>query len=71
MATYERITSAMPKVMRETVVTCRFSLEERAMLGELAEADGISSSDVLRMLVRRAHASQLGPRTSKKPAKKK
>ena len=38
----------------------RIAESERAMLRELAERDGISSSDVVRVLIRRAHAAAFG-----------
>lgn len=45
---------------RDDVVTVRLSRDERNMLKALAGADGISLSDVIRMLVRREHASRFG-----------
>ena len=52
----------------------RIAASEREMLRELAERDGISSSDVVRLLIRRAHADAFGrrrpsPATSTRPAK--
>ena len=41
-------------------VEFRFTTSEVARLRELAEADGISSSDVVRMLIRRTHAERFG-----------
>jgi uncharacterized protein (DUF1778 family) len=38
---------------REAVITVRLTHEEREMVGHLAKMDGISISDVVRMLVRR------------------
>lgn len=56
----------------------RIAPSERAMLNELAERDGISSSDVVRVLIRRAHAAAFGrpkrrapKRTTKKASAKK
>lgn len=45
---------------RDQVITVRLTREERQMLQTLAENDGISISDVVRMLVRRAHAHRTG-----------
>jgi hypothetical protein len=51
--------------LREDVVTTRMRRDERQMLEALAEADGISKSDVVRMLVRRAHAERFGSKPRK------
>jgi hypothetical protein len=45
---------------REAVVTVRMSKVERSMVEALAEADGVSISDAVRMAVRRAHANRFG-----------
>lgn len=50
----------MPRSQRDDVVTVRLTRDERRMITTLAEADGISLSDVVRMLVRRAHAERFG-----------
>lgn len=50
----------MSPAERENAITVRMSKDERRMLDALAEADGISISDVVRMLVRRAHADRFG-----------
>lgn len=52
---------------RTAVMTVRLSADERKALAALADADGISASDVLRMLVRRAHAERFprGPRATR------
>lgn len=38
----------------------RFTADERAMLRELAGAQGLSSADVLRLFIRRQHAQMIG-----------
>ena len=50
---------------RDDVVTVRLSRDERNMLKALAGVDGISLSDVVRMLVRREHASRFGQRKTR------
>lgn len=47
-------------------MTLRIAEEERVMLAALAEKDGISASDVLRLFIRREYAVAFG---SKKPPK--
>lgn len=44
------------------------STQERAMLTELADLDGVYPSDVIRLLIRKAHAERVGD--AKKPRKK-
>lgn len=48
----------MAPEQRSERVTARLTPTERQMLAELAEADGIDIPDVLRMLIRRAHAER-------------
>lgn len=43
---------------------------EFAMLQELAAADGVYQSDVIRLLVRRAHAERFGDKSKPKPKRK-
>jgi hypothetical protein len=38
----------------------RMARDERKMLAELAELDGVSEANVVRQLLRRAHAERLG-----------
>lgn len=45
---------------RDQVIRVRVSAEERRMLYELAHVDGVTVSDVVRMLTRRAHAKLMG-----------
>ena len=42
---------------------------ERAMLSALAERDGITQSDVLRMFISRAYAEAFGDKKPPKPKK--
>lgn len=44
------------------------SAQERGMLNELAELDGVYPSDVIRLLIRKAHAERGA--AQKKPRKK-
>lgn len=41
--------------MRSEFVGVRMSAKERAMLEKLAELDGVYTSDVIRLLIRKAH----------------
>jgi hypothetical protein len=47
-------------MVRDRKLTIRTTDEEIAMLAAVAEADGVSSSDVLRLFIRRAHAARFG-----------
>ena len=55
-------------VDRDSKLTIRIADEEVAMLRALAEKDGISASDVLRLFIRRAYAEAFG---TKKPKPRK
>lgn len=46
------------KPTRDATLTVRVSAEERRMLEQLADEAGVSSSDIVRMLVRRAFADR-------------
>lgn len=46
--------------MREDVFRFRVESSERRMIEALAAKDGVSASDVLRLLVRRAYAKAFG-----------
>ena len=60
-----------PMVNRDKKLTVRASDEELAMLQAVADAAGISSSDVVRMFIRQAHAARFGGETpTKAPAPK-
>lgn len=52
--------------MRDGVFRFRIEAKERQMIMALAEKDGLSASDVLRLLVRRAYAKSFGD-TLRKP----
>jgi hypothetical protein len=52
---------------RDRYITIRASEAEAAMLRALAEADGVSGSDLLRMHIRRTYAERFG---EKKPRAK-
>jgi predicted DNA-binding protein len=68
----------MARTDREETMTIRLSSDERKMVTALAEHDGVSSSDVVRMSIRRAFAERADrvlatdnkPRTATKPTKK-
>jgi hypothetical protein len=51
-------------VDRDRHLTVRTSVEELAMLQALAEMDGVSQSDYVRLFIRRAYADKFG---TKKP----
>lgn len=53
---------------RSELVAVRFTPAELSMLHELAEVDGLYQSDVIRLLIRRAHVTRF---KSKKKASKK
>ena len=54
---------------RDAVITVRLTASERKMVGSLAEADGISISDVVRMSVRRTFAERFPDAKQRKPKK--
>jgi predicted DNA binding CopG/RHH family protein len=51
---------------RDRRLTIRLSDEELAMVAALAEVDGVSQSDYLRLFIRRAHAEKFGDKKPKK-----
>lgn len=55
---------------RNEQVSLRMSLHETSMLKALAALDGISQSDVLRMLVRREWLNRFGDKSVPKKAKR-
>ena len=59
----------MAPAKRTELVAFRVAPEEQAMLHRLAEADGVYQSDVLRLLIRRAHADRFGE-SKPKPRKR-
>lgn len=60
---------APPSLGRDALFAVRLTPKERAMIRELAKVDGISDSDVVRMLVRREHASRFAERPKRKAAR--
>ena len=58
----------MAPIERSERLNVRIAPEEMAMLNALADAEGLSASDVVRTLVRRAYAERFG---DKKPKPKK
>ncbi|MGH7437413.1 MAG: hypothetical protein ACRENE_17180 [Polyangiaceae bacterium] len=46
--------------MRSVRLDIRVTPEERRLFAELASADGVSVSDVMRLLARREHAARFG-----------
>jgi hypothetical protein len=54
---------------KSQVVTLRMAPAEFNMLQQLADADGLYQSDVIRLLVRRAHAERFTeqPKATKRP----
>ena len=53
-------------VDRDKKLTIRIAAEEIAMLAALAEADGVSQSDYVRLFIRRAHAERFPPKQRKR-----
>ena len=53
---------------RNRALTIRVADEELAMLNDLAESDGVTQSDYVRLRIRRDHAERFG---DKKPKRKK
>ena len=47
---------------RDYTISVRCTLGEHRLLRELAEAYGLSISDVVRQLIRRDHEARLGPK---------
>jgi hypothetical protein len=62
----------MSPLERAKFFQLRVTDDELAMLKRLAEADGVTASDVLRLFIRREHTSRFGELASKpKPKPKK
>lgn len=55
---------------RSEFVGLRLTPTEAGMLTELAQADGLYQSDVLRLLIRRAHTDRFGEGTKPKRKRK-
>jgi hypothetical protein len=60
--------AGVPPDRRSELIAVRMTAAETAMLKQLAEADGLYQSDVIRQLVRRAHAERFAER--KAPGRK-
>jgi antitoxin component of RelBE/YafQ-DinJ toxin-antitoxin module len=57
----------MTATEREYMLRVRMSEEEREMLTNLAESDGVTASDVVRLFIRREHEQRYGKK--KRPTK--
>ena len=57
-------------VDREKRINIRVSEQEAEMLAQLAEAEGLSQSDFLRVYIRRAHGERFTPKPAKTRPKK-
>jgi len=57
-------------VDREKRINIRVSEQEAEMLAELAEAEGLSQSDFLRLYIRRVHSERFTPKPGKTKPKK-
>ena len=53
-------------VDREKRLNIRIADDEAMMLHELAEAEGVSQSDYIRLFIRRAHAERFGEKKKTK-----
>jgi hypothetical protein len=53
---------------RNAIFQMRIAAAERDMLQDLADRDGISASDVVRIFIRREHAKAFGDRPAKRAA---
>lgn len=58
-------------VARDLYLTLRVSEDEREMLHALAEREGVSASDVVRIHIRRAHREAFGDKPAALPPTKK
>jgi hypothetical protein len=56
--------SAKPTVVRPKRLGFKIARDEREMLLRLAVADGLTSSDVLRLAIRRLHGERFGAATA-------
>jgi hypothetical protein len=61
----------MAPLERTELLTVRMSAEEIAMLKRLADADGLSASDIIRQFIRRTHAERFGSTPPAAPKKRK
>jgi hypothetical protein len=58
-------------VDRPKLLNVRMTEQEIAMVKELADAEGLSQSDIIRQLVRKAHVDQFGHKPGKTKPKAK
>ena len=56
--------------MRDDVFRFKIAANERRMIEELAEKDGLSASAMLRLLVRRAYTKTFGDKLTQRAAPK-
>lgn len=54
-------------IERTELLTVRVTPEEMAMVKAVAEADGLSASDLVRQFIRRSHAERFAPKPKAKP----
>jgi Ribbon-helix-helix protein len=59
----------MATIERTERLGIRIAPQEVAMLQALSEADGLTASDVVRLLIRRAHAEKFGERKAHRAAR--
>ena len=57
----------MAPLQRDQLFNVRLTSDERAMLTALAERDGVTASDWVRLTVRRAYAEAFGDKPPKRP----
>jgi hypothetical protein len=55
----------MPPTERDRSLRVRVSDDELRMVQELADADGVTASDHVRLYIRRAHAERFGDKKAK------
>jgi hypothetical protein len=60
-----RMYYVMTEAERDVTMTVRLTREERQMVKAIAELDGVSSSDAVRMSVRRAYAERFPDKKAK------
>lgn len=60
----------MAPLQRDQLFQLRMTAEEKAMLGALADRDGLSASDKVRQWIRREYAEAFGAAPSGKPKPK-
>ena len=60
----------MSPIRRNRRLSMLISEDERAMLQQVADADGLTPSDYIRQHIRRAHAERFGAAKAKKRKRK-